>query len=120
MGALSRLSKETVKWKFPKLLTFLNKCFLCFLYKAMSNILFVFFSRNCLFRALGDQIEGDHTSHMRHRRETVKYMRDHRSDFEPFMEDNISFDKHCKTISVIIHLLIEIIINNNTIIYFHK
>lgn len=36
------------------------------------------------------------------------------------MEDNISFDKHCKTISVIIHLLIEIIINNNTIIYFHK
>lgn len=32
MGALSRLSKETVKWKFPKLLTFLNKCFLCFFF----------------------------------------------------------------------------------------
>lgn len=54
---------------------------------------------NCLFRALGDQIEGDHTSHMRHRRETVKYMRDHRSDFEPFMEDNISFDKHLQELS---------------------
>ena len=52
--------------------------------------------RNCLFRALGDQIEGDHTLHARHRREAVKYMRDHRSDFEPFMEDNVSFDKHCK------------------------
>lgn len=54
---------------------------------------------NCLFRALGDQIEGDHTSHLRHRRETVKYMRDHRSDFEPFMEDNISFDKHLQELS---------------------
>lgn len=123
MGALSRLSKETVKWKFPKLLTFLNKCFLCFFFhshiKQWVTFCSSFFSRNCLFRALGDQIEGDHTSHMRHRRETVKYMRDHRSDFEPFMEDNISFDKHCKTISVTVHLLIDII-NNNTIIYFHK
>lgn len=54
---------------------------------------------NCLFRALGDQIEGDHTSHARHRRETVKYMRDHRSDFEPFMEDNVSFDKHLEQLS---------------------
>ena len=52
--------------------------------------------RNCLFRSLGDQIDGDHTSHARHRRETVKYMRDHRDDFEPFMEDNITFDQHCK------------------------
>ncbi|XP_020608262.1 OTU domain-containing protein 3-like isoform X2 [Orbicella faveolata] len=54
---------------------------------------------NCLFRALGDQIEGEHTSHARHRRETVKYMRDHRSDFEPFMEDNVSFDKHLEQLS---------------------
>lgn len=41
-------------------------------------------------------MDGDHTMHARHRRETVKYMRDHKSDFEPFMEDNVSFDKHCK------------------------
>ncbi|KAL9970664.1 hypothetical protein ACROYT_G023074 [Oculina patagonica] len=54
---------------------------------------------NCLFRALGDQIEGDHTSHGRHRRETVQYMKDHRSDFEPFMEDNVSFDKHLQELS---------------------
>lgn len=54
---------------------------------------------NCLFRALGDQIEGEHTSHARHRRETVRYMRDHRSDFEPFMEDNVSFDKHLEQLS---------------------
>ena len=57
---------------------------------------YMFTYRNCLFRSLGDQIDGDHTSHARHRRETVKYMRDHRDDFEPFMEDNITFDQHCK------------------------
>lgn len=54
---------------------------------------------NCLFRSLGDQIDGDHTMHARHRRETVKYMRDHRDDFEPFMEDNISFDQHLQDLS---------------------
>lgn len=52
--------------------------------------------RNCLFRSLGDQLVGDHATHARHRRETVKYMREHRRDFEPFMEDNVSFDEHCK------------------------
>ncbi|XP_068754292.1 OTU domain-containing protein 3-like isoform X2 [Montipora capricornis] len=54
---------------------------------------------NCLFRSLGDQLDGDHTTHTQHRRETVKYMRDHRSDFEPFMEDNVSFDKHLQDLS---------------------
>lgn len=54
---------------------------------------------NCLFRSLGDQLVGDHATHARHRRETVKYMREHRSDFEPFMEDNVSFDEHLQDLS---------------------
>lgn len=54
---------------------------------------------NCLFRALGDQLEGDHTSHGRHRRETVRYMKEHRDDFEPFVEDNVTFEKHLKELS---------------------
>lgn len=54
---------------------------------------------NCLFRSLGDQLDGDHTTHAQHRRDTVRYMRAHRSDFEPFMEDNVSFDQHLQDIS---------------------
>ncbi|XP_031554408.1 OTU domain-containing protein 3-like [Actinia tenebrosa] len=54
---------------------------------------------NCLFRALGDQLNGDHTSHAYHRRNTVQYMKDHRDDFEPFMEDGVTFDKHLAELS---------------------
>ena len=68
--------------------------FICSIsYLKNNNILYF---RNCLFRSLGDQLVGDHATHARHRRETVKYMREHRNDFEPFMEDNVSFDEHCK------------------------
>ena len=55
--------------------------------------------RNCLFRALADQLEGHSKNHRRHRAETVKYMIEHRSDFEPFVEDNCSFDDHGKKIT---------------------
>ena len=49
---------------------------------------------NCLFRALGDQLEGHSRNHYRHRQEVVKYMLDHRKDFEPFVEDDVPFDDH--------------------------
>ena len=49
---------------------------------------------NCLFRALGDQLEGHSRNHYRHRQEVVKYMMDHRKDFEPFVEDDVPFDDH--------------------------
>lgn len=49
---------------------------------------------NCLFRALGDQLEGHCRNHFRHRAEVVNYMRMHRTDFEPFVEDDVSFDQH--------------------------
>nr|KAG5698975.1 hypothetical protein BaRGS_033488 [Batillaria attramentaria] len=49
---------------------------------------------NCLFRALGDQFEGHSRNHYRHRQEVVKYMLDHRKDFEPFVEDDVPFDEH--------------------------
>ena len=51
-------------------------------------------SRNCLFRALGDQLDGHTMNHLTHRRETAEYMKEHRPDFEPFVEDDITFDKH--------------------------
>ncbi|KAJ1142274.1 hypothetical protein NDU88_008601 [Pleurodeles waltl] len=49
---------------------------------------------NCLFRALGDQLEGHSRNHLKHRQETVNYMIKHRQDFEPFVEDDVPFDRH--------------------------
>ena len=49
---------------------------------------------NCLFRALGDQLDGSSGDHLRHRAAVVEYMRQHRQDFEPFVEDDLSFDTH--------------------------
>lgn len=49
---------------------------------------------NCLFRALGDQLEGHSRNHLKHRQETVDYMIKHRQDFEPFVEDDVPFDRH--------------------------
>ncbi|XP_041953346.1 OTU domain-containing protein 3 [Alosa sapidissima] len=54
---------------------------------------------NCLFRALGDQLEGHSRGHLRLRQETVQYMMDHRQDFEPFVEDEVPFTQHLSNLS---------------------
>jgi len=54
---------------------------------------------NCLFRALGDQLTGHPQDHYKHREEVVRYMLDHRADFEPFVEDDISFDNHTRNLA---------------------
>lgn len=54
---------------------------------------------NCLFRALGDQLEGHSRGHLRLRQETVQYMMSHRQDFEPFVEDDIPFAQHLSNLS---------------------
>ncbi|NP_001364018.1 OTU domain-containing protein 3 isoform 1 [Mus musculus] len=54
---------------------------------------------NCLFRALGDQLEGHSRNHLKHRQETVDYMIRQREDFEPFVEDDIPFEKHVASLS---------------------
>ena len=54
---------------------------------------------NCLFRALGDQLNGDIHDHMKHREDVVQFMKDNREDFEPFVEDDISFDEHMRDLS---------------------
>lgn len=52
--------------------------------------------RNCLFRALGDQLDGTPNTHQKHRQDVVAYMRQHRNDFEPFVEDDVPFERHCE------------------------
>jgi len=54
---------------------------------------------NCLFRALGDQLDGNAGDHLHHRTNAVNYMRQHREDFEPFVEDDISFDSHLSSLA---------------------
>ncbi|XP_018428148.1 PREDICTED: OTU domain-containing protein 3 [Nanorana parkeri] len=54
---------------------------------------------NCLFRALGDQLEGHSRNHLKHRQETVDYMIRHRDDFEPFVEDDVPFAKHVENLA---------------------
>ncbi|XP_037833001.1 OTU domain-containing protein 3 isoform X2 [Kryptolebias marmoratus] len=56
-------------------------------------------NRNCLFRALGDQLEGHSRDHLRLRQETVDYMMSHRHDFEPFVEDDVPFVQHLSNLS---------------------
>ncbi|XP_051515597.1 OTU domain-containing protein 3-like [Myxocyprinus asiaticus] len=54
---------------------------------------------NCLFRALGDQLEGHSRGHLHLRQETVLYMTTHRQDFEPFVEDDVPFAQHLSNLS---------------------
>ncbi|KAM4646769.1 OTU domain-containing protein 3-like [Amazona ochrocephala] len=54
---------------------------------------------NCLFRALGDQLEGHSRNHLRHRQETVDYMIQQREDFEPFVEDDVPFETHVSNLA---------------------
>jgi len=54
---------------------------------------------NCLFRALTDQLYGNSNDHLLHRTQVVSYMRQHRDDFEPFVEDDISFDAHLSSLA---------------------
>ena len=54
--------------------------------------------RNCLFRALADQMYGNSKSvggfHLKLRREVVESIRQHRDDFEPFVDEDVTFDRH--------------------------
>ncbi|VDO36022.1 unnamed protein product [Onchocerca flexuosa] len=52
---------------------------------------------NCLFRALGDQLDGHTGNHLKHRLDTVRYMINHRSHFEPFID--VPFDRYVNDLS---------------------
>ncbi|CAL4124215.1 unnamed protein product, partial [Meganyctiphanes norvegica] len=54
---------------------------------------------NCLFRALGDQLDGSPNYHAKHRQDVVGYMREHREDFEPFVEDDVPFERHLSNLA---------------------
>ena len=51
---------------------------------------------NCLFRALADQEEGLDDNHRNYRERICEFMMDNREHFEPFIEDDVTFDRHIK------------------------
>jgi len=55
---------------------------------------------NCLFRALADQLDGDDHAHSRHRQDVVRYITEHRADFEPFIEDDVPFSQHVQNLAL--------------------
>ncbi|KAI3991134.1 hypothetical protein MKX01_022355 [Papaver californicum] len=50
---------------------------------------------NCFFRAIADQLEGNEEEHNKYRLMVVKYIQDHRLEFEPFIEDEVPFVEYC-------------------------
>uniref|UniRef100_A0A8C4WW19 OTU domain-containing protein 3 n=1 Tax=Eptatretus burgeri TaxID=7764 RepID=A0A8C4WW19_EPTBU len=54
---------------------------------------------NCLFRALGDQLDGHEDNHLLRRSQTIEYILKHRLDFEPFVEDDMPFERHVANLS---------------------
>ena len=60
------------------------------------NDLMFYNCSNCLFRALADQLNGDDKMHSKHRKEVVEYMKQHKDDFAPFLDESITFEKYCK------------------------
>jgi len=53
---------------------------------------------NCLFRAIGDQLEGNQGAHKKYRQDAIEYMLQNREDFEPFVEDDETFDDYIQEI----------------------
>ena len=82
---------------------------------AFALTVFYVLIRNCLFRALADQLEGDMTRHVHHRRETVRYIEEHRDEFAPFVEDDVPFDRHGECSG-----FCSVLQNFLTIFIFHK
>ena len=52
---------------------------------------------NCFFRAIADQLEGDEEEHRKYRNAVVQYMLKNRETFEAFVEDDVPFDKYCRS-----------------------
>ncbi|KAL0461804.1 UNVERIFIED_CONTAM: OVARIAN TUMOR DOMAIN-containing deubiquitinating enzyme 7 [Sesamum latifolium] len=52
---------------------------------------------NCFFRALADQLEGNEDEHEKYRNMVVRFIRNNREMFEPFVEDEVPFDEYCRS-----------------------
>ncbi|XP_073310517.1 OVARIAN TUMOR DOMAIN-containing deubiquitinating enzyme 7-like isoform X1 [Primulina huaijiensis] len=54
---------------------------------------------NCFFRALADQLEGNEDKHEKYRNMVVRFIKNNREMFEPFLEDEVPFDEYCRSMA---------------------
>ena len=54
---------------------------------------------NCLFRSIADQMEGNPNRHRHYRSTIISFISSRREDFEPFIEDDESFDDYVSRMS---------------------
>jgi OTU domain-containing protein 3 len=54
---------------------------------------------NCLFRSVCEQLEGNEDNHKKYREICIEYMKSHKEDFEPFIEDDQTFDDYVEEMS---------------------
>ncbi|XP_057838605.1 OVARIAN TUMOR DOMAIN-containing deubiquitinating enzyme 7 isoform X2 [Cryptomeria japonica] len=52
---------------------------------------------NCFFRAVADQLEGNEEEHAKYRHMVVEYIMKNRESYEPFVEDDVPFEKYCES-----------------------
>ena len=55
-------------------------------------------------------MDGTTTNHHKHRHQVVDYMRQHREDFEPFVEDDVPFERHCEYMCVCVCVFIYLVV----------
>ena len=55
---------------------------------------------NCLFRSIADQMEGNPNRHRHYRSTIISFISSRREDFEPFIEDDESFDDYVSRMSM--------------------
>ena len=58
---------------------------------------------------LSTALQGASGDHMGYRQNTVSFMRQHREDFEPFMEDGEDFERYCSRMAQVMFSLLLLI-----------
>jgi len=50
---------------------------------------------NCLFRAIADQLEGDEKKHFEYRAAAVRYIKDNKDMYVPFLDEDETLEQYC-------------------------
>ena len=54
---------------------------------------------NCLFRSVCEQLEGNENDYQKYRDICIDYMKSHKEDFQPFIEDDQTIDEYIEEMS---------------------
>ena len=54
---------------------------------------------NCLFRAISHQLENTESNHLFYRKAACEYMKEHKENFIPFLDEGITFEKYVHRMS---------------------